>query len=401
MTDSIRVTVEELRLRNFRAFDNARLRLSDLTYLVGRNGAGKSSLLDAIALMQEAVSDSLENALDRRGGVRNVGRMWRGIGTLIAPPGFGLALVLSLHVPGREAVRLVYGFEVFEAASADERYKVSERLVGGKPVSVFERVGMYFNSPGSKLDPWPPEENLIFPLIARADSIWSEILAAIRGMCAYEISPAHMAEAREIGDKTSLVRNGGNAGDVLKRLPDGIQHWIWERLALITPGIVDAVAETVYGRRILRFRQEQGEAVLELDARNISQGTLRAFGVLLALQQFSSPSLVVIDEIENSLHPSALGVLLDAALASSRRMPVVLTTHSPEVLSHASAQPERVRLIEWREGVSRIFGLSAETRAAVDEIDTVGWLLRSNALWPDPTPETCGDDLFALERPAP
>ena len=74
MTESVRVIVEELRLRNFRAFENARLELSDLTFLVGRNGAGKSSLLDAMDLLREAVSDSLENALDRRGGLQKVQR---------------------------------------------------------------------------------------------------------------------------------------------------------------------------------------------------------------------------------------------------------------------------------------------------------------------------------------
>jgi predicted ATPase len=69
MSESIQVTVEEIRLQNFRAFENARLQLSDLTFLVGRNGAGKSSLLDAVDLLRQSTSESLENALDGRGGL--------------------------------------------------------------------------------------------------------------------------------------------------------------------------------------------------------------------------------------------------------------------------------------------------------------------------------------------
>jgi hypothetical protein len=56
-----------------------------------------------------------------------------------------------------------------------------------------------------------------------------------------------------------------------------------------------------------------------------------------------------------------------------------------------------VRLVEWQEGTSRLFRLDAATEAAVNELDTVGWMLRSNALWAAPEPETFAGDIFALE----
>src|SRR5690242_19682853 len=70
MKETGRVRIEELRLAGFRAFANARLSLDDLTVLVGRNGAGKSTLIDAFELLREAVTDSLDSALERRGGLR-------------------------------------------------------------------------------------------------------------------------------------------------------------------------------------------------------------------------------------------------------------------------------------------------------------------------------------------
>jgi predicted ATP-binding protein involved in virulence len=104
-----------------------------------------------------------------------------------------------------------------------------------------------------------------------------------------------------------------------------------------------------------------------------------------------------VDEIENSVHPSGLAVLVDAALASCDRTRVVLTSHSPEVLSLPAVTGERVRVIEWRDGTSHVFRLNPETLASVNEIDTVGWMLRSNALWPAPQPETCPGDLLAVD----
>ena len=88
---------------------------------------------------------------------------------------------------------------------------------------------------------------------------------------------------------------------------------------------------------MLRFVQRCQDRELKFDASQVSQGTLRSLGILLALKQRPSPSVVLVDEIENSVHPSALSVLLDAALASSDDTRVVLTSHSIEVLSHPAS----------------------------------------------------------------
>lgn len=392
MTDSIRIIVEEIRLRRFRAFENARLALSDLTFLVGRNGAGKSSLLDAVDLLREAVSDSLENAFDRRGGLHKVQRAKSGKGR---KPLMGIAVVFRIIFPGSRQTQAVYGFEVQGKTDAASSH-IRECFISSKETS-FERKDKTFTS-ARKPDVSPPAGNLVLPLIARADSLWELVLNTIRNLRAYELSPAHMAVAQEIGERSTLDRDGANAGDVLKALEGTDAHrWINERLGIITEGIDDVHAQALLGRRVLRFVQKQEHGEVNFDASQVSQGTLRSLGVLLSLKQNPSPPVVLIDEIENSVHPSALSVLLDAALASSDGTRVVLTSHSPEVLSHPAVTGERVRVVEWRNGESRIFRLSPETQASVNEIDTVGWMLRSNALWTGPRPETFEDDLFTLE----
>src|SRR5438094_7708294 len=139
MSESIRVTVEEIRFQNFRAFENARLQLSDLTFLVGRNGAGKSSLLDAVDLLRQSTSESLENALDGRGGLTKVQRLRRAPG-LESP--MGVALVLSIAV-GDRRVRALYGFEV--RGDPQGGTYIRERLQGAGQV-YFDREGDKFAS---------------------------------------------------------------------------------------------------------------------------------------------------------------------------------------------------------------------------------------------------------------
>lgn len=389
MTGSVRVTVDEIRLKNFRAFDNAKLILSDLTFLIGRNGAGKSSLLDAFDLLRESVNDSLENALDRRGGLQKV-RCARSGGT--TDPSMGMAVVFGIDFAGTRKTKAVYGFEMRDRPK-DGMPQIKESFISSKSSS--------FNRMNEKIDfssnVSPPPGNLILPLIARSDSLWEHVLDTLRNIRPYELSPAHMSAAAEIGERSTLARDGVNAGDVLKAIEGTPAHqWVIDRLGAITEGIMDVRAEALLGRRVLRFVQKAENEELNFDARQVSQGTLRSLGVLLALKQKPGPSIVLIDEIENSVHPSALSVLLDAALASSDGTRVVLTSHSPEVLSHPAVTGGRVRIVEWNDGESSLFHLSPETQESINEIDTVGWMLRSNALFGGPNPSRTSGDLFAL-----
>ena len=392
MSEPIRVTVEEIRLQNFRAFENARLQLSDLTFLVGRNGAGKSSLLDAVDLLRQATSESLENALESRGGLAKVKRARSDRGPK-AP--MGLAIVLSMTLLGERKVRVLYGFEVDNESTNGSL--VREKLLRDADID-FDRKGQEFTSKSST-GVSPPVDNLVLPLVARSDSLWASVLDTIRNLRAYELSPDLMAAAPKIGKSAYLAMDGANAGDVLRTIHGTPAHrWIVERMSLVADGLRDISAEALMGRRVLQFTQAQGasESELKFDATQVSQGTLRSLGILLALRQSPTPSLVLLDEIENSIHPGALSVILEAALASTDNARVVLTTHSPEVLSHPSVVAERVRIVEWCDGASNIFRLSPEAAAAVNPIDTVGWMLRSNALWPSSTPERFVGNLLEL-----
>jgi predicted ATPase len=44
-------TLKTLSLRNFKSFAEAEVHFENLTFIVGRNGAGKSNLLDALQFL--------------------------------------------------------------------------------------------------------------------------------------------------------------------------------------------------------------------------------------------------------------------------------------------------------------------------------------------------------------
>lgn len=115
----------------------------------------------------------------------------------------------------------------------------------------------------------------------------------------------------------------------------------------------------------------------------MSDGTLRALGLLAAVFQRPAPSLLVIEEPEATIHPEALGSILDVLRHAGRFMQVLVTTHSPDVLDAKWIADRHLRIVNCDKGATRISRVSPATREALSEhLMGAGELLRSNALTP-------------------
>ena len=92
------VFIRRVVLRNFKSIGICDVRLQPLTYLVGQNGAGKSNFLDALHFVRDALANSLDNAINERGGLNEVRRRSSG-----HPTHFGVRLEFRLR-DGREGL---------------------------------------------------------------------------------------------------------------------------------------------------------------------------------------------------------------------------------------------------------------------------------------------------------
>ena len=104
-------------------------------------------------------------------------------------------------------------------------------------------------------------------------------------------------------------------------------------------------------------------------ADNMSDGTLHALGVLLAL--FQSPGgaggtrVVGIEEPETALHPDAAGVLADALLDASQRVQVIVTNHSADLLDRESVPVDSILPMVAADGESKIGPLDEVGRSVL------------------------------------
>lgn len=84
----------------------------------------------------------------------------------------------------------------------------------------------------------------------------------------------------------------------------------------------------------------------EIPAHAMSDGVLRLLGLLALLRGPGAPELLLIDELEQALHPRAMGdfiLLLRRFLEQRPALRILATTHSPYLVEEC--RPEEVRLL--------------------------------------------------------
>ncbi|MEW6249712.1 MAG: ATP-binding protein [Planctomycetota bacterium] len=368
-------------------------------FLVGRNGSGKSNLVDAFAFLAEAMTGPLQSVLDRRGGIGVVRNKTSGRSY---PPNVGLAVQfgpLNGRVKhGRYAFEIralpKFGFEVVREQC---------RIVTDRQENHwFDRRNGRFDANVSGLHPVLDNASLALPLVGGA----AQFAPAVRALAAlrvYAIEPAKVRDLQEPDSGSSLRRDGGNAASVLKeverRSEEDLER-IAEILGVIVPNTTDVRTKKHGNKLALEFTQKWGaDKRVRFEAFNMSDGTLRALGVLLAVFQAPPPSLIVVEEPEATIHPGALGAVLDVLRLASRRMQVVVTTHSPEVLDQKWITEENLRVVRWHEGATQVARISeASRRALAEHLMGPGELLRADAL--EETAPPAGQALFSeVEAP--
>jgi predicted ATPase len=381
--------ITKLLIKRFRSFPTATVTFDNPLFVVGRNGSGKSNLSDVFSFVSEAMSSPLQAVFDRRGGIGAVRN--RSSGQQSYPPNLGLAFEFG-PVNGIEGGR--FAFEV--KALPNYGYRIVReqclvRKVGGARWW-FDRAETW-QSNVEGLTPALEPSALALPLVG-GDERFAPIFRVLGGMRVYSIQPAKLREMQDPDSGIALRPDGSNAASVLQELLRGEgatanKSEINRILESIVPA-TKAVTPKKHGNKLsMSFSQEWGEKKkLTFDAFNMSDGTLRSLGLIMAVFQKPSPSLIVIEEPEATIHPGALGAVLDLIRKATKTMQVVVTTHSPELLDARWITEANLRIVSWREGASHLLPPSEATREAMRQhLMGAGDLLRSNALH--------ADDLFA------
>lgn len=370
-------------LRNYKSIGNCDVRLGPLTYLVGVNGSGKSNFLDALHLVRDALNGSLDNALNERGGLSEVRRRSSG-----HPTNFGIRLEFKLN----NGQLGHFAFNV--GALRDRGYEVQTEEcvvqgVGKGPFYQIDRGKLRASSEPT----FPAVTSDRLALVAASGlAAFRPVFDALASMSFYNLNPKLMRDLQKPQEGRLLKPAGENIASVighLERVGRSQMDIVEDYLQTVVPMVHGVERKQIGPMETLEFRQDMAGSKhpWRFLAQNMSDGTLRALGILVALFQGNrdySPSLVGLEEPETALHPAASAALREALMRASQQTQIIVTSHSPDLLDDREIPTDALLSVVSEGGETRIAPLDEASRDAIrQQLFSAGELLRLNQLTPD------------------
>lgn len=365
--------IERLSLENYKSIAHCDVELRPLTVVIGRNGSGKSNLVDSLHFIADALTTSLEYAVRKREGWRGITR--RGARTL----SIELWFRLDAERFGAYALTLLQGrvrTETLTLQTSIQSHAGFERK--GQEVEA-KMFGLPFASPTVL-----PDRLALVALSGQEQ--FREVFDALASIRFYRLDPEAMRTPQDFDEGHVLREDGSNIPSVwarLQRASSSALRRLMTYLDVIAPGVKRVHRVRLGKKETLHFHQRvSGSKELMFQASSMSDGTLRALGTLVATRQRDgAANTVIIEEPETALHPGAVAALMDALHEASSRTQVIVTSHSPDVLDHLDLGSDALLVTEARVGVTVVGGVDAASREAIRRhLYTPGELLRMDQL---------------------
>ena len=309
----------------------------DITVLIGANGVGKSNIVSFFQLLNYAMSGSLQ--------------------TYIGENGFADAFLYY----GSKNTDCIKAKLRFSDEESENEYAFRLAFAAGDSLIYTEETVLFKKKGRGKpfkltMDAGKKESQLY----EAKESVYRETVQVFINLlknCRYfqfhdTTKESKIRKNGYIGDNKFLRSNAGNLAAFLF----GIKHQergelyyqhIVRYIQQVMPQFGDFIMEpsvTDNNYISLDWREKNSDHIFGVN--QISDGTLRfmALATLLLQPPKSMPSLIVIDEPELGLHPTAISILAGMIKKASENAQVVIATQSPRLLDEFSA--DKVVVVE-------------------------------------------------------
>lgn len=387
--------IQKVYIENFKAIHKAAdLPLQPFTVFIGNNGTGKSSVIEAMKLLQDAVVLGLEEAINKWGDLEKIRNYNASLSEhQITDKGFKkkfepITLFVSAMVNSKE-----YEYQLLINNNITDDFYVVEHeelICDGNPVFISDAVSNKGDCAAYVFDSYLFDEDE--PYIYKGDSL----------MLAYQGSPGLSNGIEEFCDYVEnwqflymnahvmgmpvvqsrsyrnirLDNDGRNIAEYLLWIKSQGQEYIESiirKMTFVLPYLktLQPNIKETFNREVELLMYEKNENSKPLPGWLLSSGTIRILALISLFETPDKPSVLFIDEIENGLDPRTVGLLLSLIESEyhSKEMQVFVTTHSPYFLdlvpldsiivsekdesgSYYHIPKDEASLIKWKEKFS-------------------------------------------------
>lgn len=376
--------IKEIRVENWKSFSRATFYIDPLTVVIGANASGKSNLLDVFPfLMRIAKNIPIAEAINGNATLRPIrgGAEW-----ICRKPSDEFTISVGVE----KAENQTYWYTISCKVGSRSAEVIDEKLelvtVSGKkgkpkPKNLFytrnetdtPSLPTYFIT-GSRGAPNRIALNRFSSLLAQAENLILHksiadgvkmVLEKLKNIFVLDPIPDHMREYTSLTD--TLQADGSNVAGVIAGLEDREKRRMEEELTACLKDLPEREVSSIWAETVGKYKSDAmlycregwNHKESEFDSRGMSDGTLRCIAIVTALLTRRKNSLLIVEEIDNGLHPSRAEMLIEALqrIGRERNIDIVATTHNPAMLDALGNSMIPFITVAWRDdetGSSRL-----------------------------------------------
>ncbi len=375
-----------LHIQRFKSLADVHLEnLTPATVLVGQNAAGKSNIVEAIKFLVDALRDGLDNAITTHEGIEVIRQFSK-----------------SKPYDIRFRFEFKDGHYELIIASRDRSYYVKKESGSWHmPARIADKgtetLRLQFDRDAQGVISL--NENLAnFGFARRKTAVQKNELACSampffplerRAFGFLNLYPNTLRTPHRPDRDTQLKSNGENWASVIKSMRGSERgraalDIIIRTMMKVMPGLEEISVRSVGGYLVPQFlfRDSPTSAAHFFDPVQLSDGTLRVFGLLLALYQQPRAAFIAIEEPEQNINPAVLGLLADAIKEASKTTQILVTTHSPNLIDHFTT--DQIRVVDMKNGETIVAPIRASQMKTVrDRLMSIGEIMSLDGLQPE------------------
>lgn len=381
--------LKSIRVENWKSFKDSTLYIDPLSVLIGTNASGKSNILDALLFLNRSASGTPLSIILQ--GDSNTPGLRGGVEWACRVPDCERFAIEAAVSGSDENTEFIYRLEV-EVAGSPQIHAESLRRVKYRPrtgsisseIWLFRTDDCTSDAPAITARLYNRKTGTPRPS-ARASTVLSQlhpeafsktlnkdivegietVITALKGIFILDPIPSHMRSYVPLSRE--LDADAANIAGVISALGEEQKKQVEATLTKYLSQLPEKDVGRIYAETVGRFNSDAilycdehwaGETTT-VDARGMSDGTLRFLAILVALLTRPEDSLLVVEEIDNGLHPSRSRLLIEVlqVIGEERKIDILVTTHNPALLDSLGPEMTPFLTISHRdqsEGYSKL-----------------------------------------------
>ena len=357
--------IKRIGIEGFRRLKDIDIEMRPMMVMIGANGVGKTSFMDALSLLSASARGTMNQTLNEMGGFFSV---------LTRDLSGSMTLKATMDYPNEETLR--YSFQVSPRSPG---YYISQEHLTQERNGIFHYIHsqngvVHHCDSGSRLVPaeftYNDQESSLYQ-VPRVFNQMVYVWGVLNLVSKYHALDVGRMAPVKLPQQLRPAFMPGQDGEELVPFLYNLRETEHDRFEAVEdalkaafPGFESlAFPPVAAGMIAMTWKDKAFKSPFYMN--QLSEGTLRFLWLASLLQSPQLPAITMIDEPEVSLHPELLSLLADLMREASLRSHIVVATHSDRLIGFL--EPNEVVVMDIDEE-----GAASMTWA--DSFDLDAWL---------------------------